>query len=178
MNPTAASGRDEPASPSFGNLPVDSDIEVGDTSGRGPRPVHLRWQYLALVAAGGAVGTSGRELLTRVIPAIGPIPAATVLINVAGAFLLGVLLESLARRGADEGRRRTLRLLLGTGVLGGFTTYSALATDTALLLRDNLWGPAAGYALGTVVLGALATWAGVLLAGAFRRRRVARAGSE
>src|SRR5699024_11239433 len=58
------------------------------------------------------------------------LPVGTFLANISGAFLLGLLVESLSRRGADHGRRRDLRLLLGTGLLGGYTTYSALANDT------------------------------------------------
>ena len=89
--------------------------------------------------------------------------------NLAGAFALGVLLEALVRRGADHGGRRIVRLTLGTGFLGGFTTYSALATDTAAL-----WGAGGAslgtvYAVGSVLVGALATAAGILLAAALHR---------
>jgi fluoride exporter len=54
------------------------------------------------------------------------LPLATLLINLAGAFLLGVLLERLGRARGEPQRRRLVRLLAGTGFLGGFTTYSAL----------------------------------------------------
>lgn len=154
-----------------GRLPIDSDLEVGETVQGRPRPVHLRWQYLALVALGGAVGTALREFLTITISPNGQFPVVTFGINVFGAFLLGVLIEALARRGPDEGRRRTLRLLLGTGLLGGFTTYSALATDTGLLIaRDNI-GIALLYSLGTLIVGALATWVGIFGAAAVHRHR-------
>ena len=139
------------------------------------RPVHLTWRYLGLVAAGGAVGTALRALLTIAIPPLGHVPVATFGINIVGAFLLGALLESLARRGPDEGRRRALRLLLGTGVLGGFTTYSALAVDTTLLLTRDTLGAALLYALGTIILGAVATWAGIVAASAIHHRRDGRA---
>jgi CrcB protein len=79
-------------------------------------------------------------------------------------------LETLASRGPDDGRRRRLRLLLGTGVLGGFTTYSALATETGLLLTDGRAGAALLYALGTVIVGALASWAGIGAGRALGRR--------
>jgi len=140
-----------------------------------PRPVHLRWQYLTLVFAGGTVGTALRELLVITVPPVAGVPVVIVGINIVGAFLLGLLLETLTRRGPDEGRRRRLRLLLGTGVLGGFTTYSALATDTSLLLADNRLGTALLYALGTVVVGALASWAGIGAGAALHRRRADRA---
>ena len=133
-------------------------------------PVHLRWQSIALVFAGGTVGTALRELLAIWVPPVAGVAVVIVGINVVGAFLLGLLMETLTSRGPDEGRRRQLRLLLGTGVLGGFTTYSALATDTGLLLADDRLGTALLYALGTVVVGALASLAGITLAGARHRR--------
>ena len=73
-----------------------------------------------------------------------------------GAFALGVLLEWLAVHGSDVSHRRAERLLLGTGFLGGFTTYSALAVESEGLLRDGRVGLAATYALGTVVVASLA----------------------
>ncbi|WEO77139.1 CrcB family protein [Cryobacterium sp. SO2] len=141
------------------------------------RPVHLRWRALALVFAGGTVGTALREILAISVPPVAGVAVVIVAINIVGAFLLGLLLETLARRGPDEGRRRQLRLLLGTGVLGGFTTYSALATDTSLLLADNRLGTALLYALGTVIVGAAASWAGIGAAGALHRRRPRRGGA-
>lgn len=152
-------------------LPFDSDIEVDDRGGGRPRAVHHHKRYLALVAAGGTVGTAAREGITLALPRIGDFPLATFLINITGAFLLGLLLEALARGGPDAGARRTLRLLLGTGALGGFTTYSTLATDSALLLRQGDALVALEYALVTLILGALASWTGVLVAATTHRRR-------
>ena len=128
------------------------------------RPVHLRPRYLVLVGLGGALGTAGREGLGLVIPTLGVVPLSTWCVNVAGAFLLGMFLEALSRRGPDEGRRRSVRLLVGTGFLGGFTTYSALATETGLLLNTGSVGWAIGYSVGTVVLGGLASWLGIIVA--------------
>jgi CrcB protein len=139
---------------------------------RPQRPVHLRWQYLALVAVGGAAGTAAREALTLVIPQWGAFPTNTFIINVVGAFALGVLLEALVRRGPDEGRRRSIRLLAGTGILGGFTTYSSLATDAALRLDPSRLGTALLYSIGTVVVGGLAAWAGIAVSSAVHRRRL------
>jgi CrcB protein len=156
------------------DLPVDSDLDVNDTTIGYSRPIHLRWRYLALVAVGGTVGTAIREGLTLVVPAVGGVTWIILGINVIGAFALGVLLESFARRGPDEGRRRNLRLLLGTGVLGGFTTYSSLATATALLLVSGETVLALVYALSTVLLGAAGAAAGIVLASALHRRSVHR----
>jgi CrcB protein len=133
--------------------------------------VHLRAASWALVAVGGTGGTAAREGLSLAIPVMNGIPVATLGINIAGAFLLGVLLEALVRRGEDHGLRRNLRLLLGTGFLGGFTTYSALAVDTAGLLGDGQPGSAVGYSLATVLIGAAGTWAGIACSGIRRRHR-------
>ncbi|GAA4048956.1 fluoride efflux transporter FluC [Agromyces indicus] len=133
-------------------------------------PPHRRWRSLGLVAAGGTVGTALREALLLLAPDLARFPATTFAINLAGAFALGVLLEVLVRSGPDEGRRRDLRLLVGTGVLGGFTTYSALATATALLAVSGLAGWAIAYALGTVVLGAALSVAGIAVGAALAAR--------
>jgi len=152
-------------------LPVDSDIETDQARGAAPRPVHIRPAYLALVAVGGTVGTAIRELLALGVPQIDDITVAIIAINVVGALALGVLLETLASAGPDHGRRRIVRLLVGTGVLGGFTTYSTLATDTGILLAHGRTSAAIVYAVMTVLLGAAATFCGIALATAVRRRR-------
>lgn len=137
---------------------------------RHERPPHLRWGSLGLVALGGAIGTGVRAVLADAFPAHDGISWVILVINVVGAFCLGLLLESLARRGPDVGRRRTVRLLVGTGVLGGFTTYSTLADDTAQLLDVGRWGAGSGHALLTVALGLLAVLAGIWLAHLIRPR--------
>ena len=129
------------------------------------RPLHLRGRSIALVFAGGALGTGTRSALSTAVPHFEGVPLAVLGINVLGAFWLGLLLERLARTGADDGRRRDLRLLVGTGVLGGFTTYSALAADTATLLIEGHPGRAVAYALATLVLGLGAAWAGLRCGG-------------
>jgi CrcB protein len=127
--------------------------------------VHLRGRSLGLVFAGGSVGTAARYGLSRLVLPVSGVPVGTLAVNVVGAFVLGLLLERLARTGPDDGRRRDLRLGVGTGVLGGFTTYSALATDTASLLSAGRLAGAAGYAFGTLVLGLLAAATGIWVAG-------------
>jgi len=126
-------------------------------------PGHLSGSALALVAAGGAVGTTLRYLTTLLVPSWRGLPMATLGINVVGAFMLGVLLERLAGRASDCGWNRRVRLAVGTGVLGGFTTYSTLATDVLTLAADQP-GRALAYGLGTVVLGAAGSAAGIWLA--------------
>lgn len=138
--------------------PVDPDLP-------GPaRPVHLQARHLLLVALGGTLGTAARGALTLAAP--GPWPV--VAINVTGALLLGLLLEALARRGPDEGVRRDLRLLLGTGALGGFTTYSTFAAGAVGLASADP-GRALGVVAATLVLGTLAAAAGVAVGSAAHR---------
>lgn len=143
-------------------LPVDPDLEAAEDQAGHTKPVHLSGTNIALVAAGGTLGTGLRYLMSTLAPLWAGVPVATLAINVAGAFLLGALLELLADRTLDAGWSRRIRLGVGTGALGGFTTYSALATDTAILLPTHP-GRAAAYALGTVLLGALASTAGIWL---------------
>jgi fluoride exporter len=141
-------------------------VELGPRS----RSIHLSPANIALVAAGGAIGTAVRYLITLVWPAGWSAPLAILLINVLGAFVLGLILETLVARGPDVGRRRMVRLGIGTGVLGGFTTYSTLAVDTVTL---SLGHPVLGmaYGLGTVLVGAAASVVGIATARAFERRR-------
>lgn len=143
-------------------------------SARTPLPVHLHWRSVLLVFAGGTIGTAVRYLLSTAVPSAGGIPLTILAINVTGAFVLGWLLEALALRGPDAGRRRDLRLFAGTGILGGYTTYSSFAVDTDGLFaaHDPLGG--IGYAVATIAIGALASVAGIAAAAAIARRRGAR----
>ncbi len=104
-----------------------------------------------IVGIGGALGASVRYLLT--IGATYP-PAVTFLINIFGAMLLGIVAATTSER---------LRLLMGTGMLGGFTTYSALAVDTVQIMQDDVLIGLA-YAVFTVVAGIAAAGFGLLLA--------------
>jgi CrcB protein len=116
---------------------------------------------LGAVFVGGACGTAIRALLGDAFPhADGSWPWTTFCINVIGALLLGFLLEALVRSGEDRGGRRLARLGVGTGVLGGFTTYSTFMVETTGLP----WLLAGGYVVATVVLGAVAAWVGIRLA--------------
>ncbi len=134
------------------------------------RPLHRRPRLVALVAAGGAVGTAVRALVAAALPAGDGWPWATWTVNVTGAFLLGMLLEHLARTGPDDGRRRDLRLLVGTGALGGYTTYSTLALDAVTLASDGAAGTAVLYGTTTLVLGVAAAAAGMGVGTRLRRR--------
>ncbi|MDT8854441.1 fluoride efflux transporter CrcB [Paracoccaceae bacterium Fryx2] len=114
---------------------------------------------LTHVALGGAIGASLRYLANvAVMRSFGPgFPLATVLVNVAGSFLMGVLVVALAHKG---GMRFAPFLI--TGILGGFTTFSAFSLDALTLWERGQPGLAAGYVVGSVVLSLAAIVAGVL----------------
>ncbi|MEO7234999.1 MAG: CrcB family protein, partial [Lapillicoccus sp.] len=133
------------------DLPIDPDLPDEPY-----QPLHLRPAALGLVLVGGMAGTGARLWAEESVHPWGAWPAATFLVNLVGAFVLGGLLEGLARRGPDVGWRLGTRLLVGTGFLGAFTTYSSLAVEAALLGRDSLLGLGLPYAVGSVVLGFLA----------------------
>lgn len=123
------------------------------------RATPLRLRHVGLVAVGGALGTAAREGAILLWPAAGGIPYAVFCVNVLGALLLGALYAMLAGTPHSDDHRAA-RALLGAGVLGGFTTYGALASDTAVLWQSQ---PvlAAVYAGGSVVAGMAAAALGL-----------------
>jgi len=130
----------------------------------GLRLVHLpvRPAWLGVILLGGTAGTAVRAALESAFaPVPGQWPWTTFWINLGGAFLLGVLLEGLAISGRDHGWRRGLRLGLGTGMLGGFTTYSSFAVESFGLIGSSSWLIGLGYAVGSVLLGVAAAFGGV-----------------
>jgi len=116
-----------------------------------------------LVGIGGALGTISRFLLSAAIPWVAGVPLGTLLINVSGALVLGWLMSALAARGPDSGRRARSRLFFGTGVLGGYTTYSALAVDSFEAIATGSVVIGIAFAVGSVALGVACAAAGMLL---------------
>jgi CrcB protein len=131
---------------------------------RAHRPVHLHPGFVLVVIAGGVLGALARYGLGTILPAPGGWPLPTLIINLAGAFLLGALLEGLVRRGPDAGRLRVIRLLVGTGFMGAFTTYSTLAVETNTLFGAGRTTDALLYVAATLIGGAIATVAGIRIA--------------
>ena len=87
-------------------------------------------------------------------------PLGTLIVNVAGSFLMGVLAGYFAFR---PGIAQHMRLFLTTGILGGFTTFSAFSLDTALLVERHRYALAAGYAAGSVILSIAALFIGLAM---------------
>lgn len=119
---------------------------------------HVSIEMVAAVAVGGALGAAGRYGLTLLWPpAPAGFPWATLITNLLGSALLGALMQTITLRIAQH---RLLRPFLGTGVLGGFTTFSTYAMETTGLLTAGRYGLAIGYVLGTVAGALGAAWLG------------------
>jgi CrcB protein len=120
-------------------------------------------QSLFLVAAGGATGAVARYLLgVQAMRSLGGgWPYGTFAANILGGLLMGVLAGVLALRGGAD--QEKWRVLLGVGVLGGFTTFSAYSLDVALMIERRAYGQAAAYSLGSMVLSVAALFAGLIL---------------
>lgn len=119
------------------------------------------------VAIGGAFGAALRYQLGRAMTQwLGPVavstfPWATLAANALGSLLMGFLAGWLAVRGQGEGEQ--LRLLLGVGLLGGFTTFSAFSLEMVLLVERGQYMLAALYAFLSVALGITGLFAGLML---------------
>jgi len=119
----------------------------------------VRLHPAILVGLGGAIGTIARYLLGLAVPGLVGIFA----INLSGGLALGWLLTALKTRGPDEGRRASVRLFAGTGVFGGYTTYSTFAFGTAGLVTGGDTALGIAYAIASVVLGTACAVVGILL---------------
>ena len=117
---------------------------------------------LLLVMLGGALGSGARHLTGRAtLAAFGPdFPAGTLSVNIVGGLLMGLLAGVLSRSGGNE----PWRLLLGVGVLGGFTTFSSFSLDVVTLAERGQPAIALGYLLLSVVGSIAALVAGLAIA--------------
>ena len=117
-----------------------------------------------LVAVGGAAGSVARYLVgMAALRWIGPgWPWGTLTVNIVGGFLMGAVTGWLAFRSA--GQQETFRVLLATGVLGGFTTFSAFSLETALMIEKRAYAQAFTYTTASVILSVAALFAGLLIA--------------
>ena len=121
----------------------------------------LMFLTLSQVALGGAIGASLR-FLTNVgaLRLFGPgFPMGTLIVNVLGSFVMGVLVVVLAKKGGTH-----LAPLLMTGILGGFTTFSAFSLDALTLWERGQHGLAFGYVAASVILSLAAIAAGLYVA--------------
>ena len=121
-----------------------------------------RWDILAVIAAGGALGSLGRWALGQALVAKRDgFPWATFVENLSGGFALGVLMVFVLDVWPPT---RYVRPFFGVGVLGGFTTWSTYMLDTRALVVADRTPLAAVYLFGTLIAGLAAVGAGILLA--------------
>jgi CrcB protein len=133
-------------------VPIDPDLS--------PRHAHL--DVLGATAAGGALGAPARfELAQLIHGAKDSFPWATFWTNVSGCFALGFFLVLVIRRFPPS---RYARPFFATGFLGAFTTFSTFAVETDLLIKDGHAVVGAAYAVGSLTLGLVAVWLGMVLA--------------
>lgn len=117
-----------------------------------------------LACLGGAVGAGARYLVSvavaRLLGTAAGFPWATLCVNVVGSFLMGAFIEALALKLSGSAELRTL---IATGVLGGFTTFSAFSLDFATLVSRKQEMAAGLYLMSSVMLSILALYAGLAI---------------
>ena len=113
------------------------------------------------MALGGAIGSACRYLLDGAVYLILPatFPYGTFTVNATGCLVFGLLIGAAENRLAVGTLARSFVLI---GLLGGFTTFSLYAFESLELLRGGEWGPGMVNAIGQVVVGLVAMWAGIV----------------
>lgn len=128
-------------------------------------------QHSLLVALGGGAGAWLRHMVGRTfLRWLGPntataFPWSTLTCNVAGSFAMGLLVGWLARHGSQGlwGGGESWRLLLGVGLLGGFTTFSSFSLEFALLVERGQMALAATYVAASLAAGFIGLFAGLAI---------------
>lgn len=122
----------------------------------------MNWSIVAAVAAGGALGSAARYLVTVMVQRmVGTgFPWWTLSVNVIGSFVMGVLVTAIALRWSLG---QAGQAFLMVGVLGGFTTFSAFSLDVTTLYERGMTLAAGGYVIGSVVLSIAALFAGMAI---------------
>jgi len=150
-------------------LPTDPDVDLHVPAQRTELRRGLA-SVLAVVALGGALGALARYGVGLLLPpAPAGFPWGIFLVNVTGCLLIGVLMVLVTQVWPAQ---RLVRPFLGTGVLGGFTTFSAYVVDIQRLLVAGEVVVAFAYLAGTLVAALLAVQAGLSATRAVLRRRV------
>ncbi len=117
--------------------------------------------YLIIFLGAGIGGALRHAVNVAAARALGTgFPAGTMIVNLLGSFLMGLLAGYFLFR---PGLSQDVRLFLTTGVLGGFTTFSAFSLDAALMVERHQYGLAAAYVGGSVIAGVGALFLGLAL---------------
>jgi fluoride exporter len=148
----ASQGREDTDAPA--HEPIDPDIDLRRPGSA--RHGHVDTAMLATIAAGGATGAAARYLIGTTWPTpAGAFPASTLAVNVLGCALIGVLMVLITEVWS---RQRLIRPFLGTGVLGGFTTFSTYTVDIQQLVAGAHVDTALLYLSLTPIGALLAVW--------------------
>ena len=118
---------------------------------------------VALVALGSALGGVMRYLLTLALAGTKGFPWATLAVNVAGSFLIGLLSGLLAKQWNGTTAGEMIRCFAVVGLCGGFTTFSTFSNETFRLLQANAWSSAVLYVSASILFGLLAVFLGYLV---------------
>ncbi len=118
-------------------------------------------KILLAVGTGSFIGGVLRYLVSQLIQSkfLSSFPFGTMFVNIAGCFLIGIIF-GLSERGNLS---QEWRIFLATGILGGFTTFSAFSNEAVSMLRDGQFLFASAYVGASVFLGLIATFLGVLI---------------
>jgi CrcB protein len=148
------------AHPQPAHGPVDPDVDLHDPAQRAELS-HHHPAVLGAIALGGVIGAESRYGLGQLMPhTAASWPWATLVINLTGSLLLGLLMGLLGRRARPHA---LLRPFFGVGILGGYTTFSTYALDAERLLQAGRDGVALGYLTATLVGGIAMVACGLLL---------------
>ena len=114
---------------------------------------------LLLVGLGGMIGSMVRYLVMIAFRDFS-FPYGTLVVNVVGSFIIGVVAALFVKHSISS----EVRLFLATGICGGFTTFSAFSLENVQLITENRYGAALGYVVVSFTLGIAAVFAGWMLA--------------
>jgi CrcB protein len=119
-----------------------------------------------IVFVGGGIGAAMRHAINRAALAVlgASFPFGTLIVNILGSFLMGVLAVVLLARAEGD---QSLRLFLATGILGGYTTFSAFSLEAALMWEKAQWLSLGSYVIGSVALSIGALFVGMVAARSF-----------
>ena len=114
---------------------------------------------ILIIGAGSFLGGIGRYLLSQAVQGkfAAAFPYGTLTVNITGCFLIGILFALSERNAVGQ----EWRMFLGTGLLGGFTTFSSFSNETVALFRNGQIPAALGYIGASIFLGILATFLGI-----------------
>lgn len=120
------------------------------------------WRILLLIGLGGGIGSISRYLTAWYVHKhyAGTFPLATLMINVLGSLLIGILFGCMERY---QWATADIKFFFIIGFCGGYTTFSAFAIENVNLMQSNQTAAAFAYIGLSVVLGLAATWAGLSL---------------